>query len=152
MTTVAASRTEMAADSKVVDDGDTFYRGCKLYVIRDAIIGLAGDGNGYAKFLMWFREGEPEARPDFVKGDGNWSALVLRESGLFRYYESLVPEPIHEPHYAIGTGGSGAIVAMRLGKTPAEAVEIMCDVDNNTGRPVTVVRLCDVKPKRRARK
>jgi ATP-dependent protease HslVU (ClpYQ) peptidase subunit len=155
MTTVAANRHMMAADSRVVDD-DTgiHYTGQKIYTIGHAFIGVAGDNVSIELFLAWLRAGHPEKKPEFSNDNEDQSlrALVLDASGLYLYDESCVAQPLDR--IAIGSGGAAALGAMMAGKNPAEAVEIACDIDKNTGRPVVVVTLDDLPraPQRKGRR
>ncbi len=140
MTTIAASRTEMAADSKCTN-GNQSFKTRKLYRIGDAIVGAAGNDGGINKFLEWIRAGDPDLEtPKFAKDD-ELEALVLTPAGLFSYGTSCAPDEVLDEFYAIGSGGNAALAAMHLGCSPSAAVEVACKVDNGSGLPVQAFAL-----------
>ena len=142
MTTIVGSyaRREIAADSQW-QAGDMKQRARKIYRVRGALIGIAGTVTEGLKFVQWYAEGcrrdeEPQLHAD------TWGALVLDATGLFEWNERLVPIPCYDKEgYSVGTGYMAAQAALKLGKTPKEAVEVACLIDINTGPPVVVEKL-----------
>lgn len=144
MTTIAANRRSMAADSKVTD-GDTFYYTNKLHIIGESIIGVAGICAATNKFLEWFRAGCPRDGPTLEEDDSvGFSALVLNRSGLYVYSGCFEPDKLDDRYYAIGTGKQHAVGMMRLGHTPANAVRA-AKVDPCTGGRIREIHLKNVK-------
>lgn len=149
MTTIAANLTMMAADSRVVH-GDTHFPGQKLYRIPDGILGIAGSGKAMEQFLRWIMAGEnPDKVPDAKDVDGSFSAMILRPGLLYVYLDDYWPEPVNRDYHAIGTGGGPALMALRLGHSPIEAVTLAWEVDSNSGGPAVAMQLGEVTAKRK---
>jgi ATP-dependent protease HslVU (ClpYQ) peptidase subunit len=145
MTTIAANRKEMAADSKC-SDGGVYYASRKIWRFGDVIVGVAGDNAGTLKFVEWLKQGDPDLEhPKFAK-DSDWSALVVTPAGLFVYCNDCLPDEILSDFFAIGSGAAAALAAMHLGCSPTDAVGIACKVDNGTGAPVQTMSLSDATP------
>lgn len=137
MTTVACNRREMAADSLAVSSNRKF-RTRKLYRVRSALLAVAGLMDNALMFVHWYDLGANlDNRPHGFDG----SALVLGDNGIFRYEGNCYPIPVIDEFAAIGSGGDIALAAMRLGKSPAEAVALACEIDLHTGPPVVVETL-----------
>jgi hypothetical protein len=141
LTTIAANRRCMAADRKITDD-DLSYGQKKIFRIGDAIIGMAGSVHKFSKFLAWWRGGKKD---DVDIDEEDFAALVLQPDGLRVYTNCSEVDPIDLSYYAVGSGALGAMVAMKLGRQPASAVKVVCEVANNSGGPVDVMYL----PKKR---
>ena len=144
MTTIAATREMMAADTRADIDGVGSHV-AKIYVHGDAIIGGAGDNEGIMRFLEWWphRENKPLRIPKRL----DWSAIVLSEEGLLVYENVSFPDVVREEWAAIGTGAPIALAAldtMHLLKRkpdPRIAVRVACKRDSLTGGDVEHVRL-----------
>lgn len=134
MTTIVATRDRMVCDSKVTH-GDTAYHGLKVFRIKGALVGTAGDTSELGQFIEWFKKGaKPGSAPKIE--NPSFDVLVLDKSGLRIYSGSFHADPVTDQHYAIGTGAYAALAAIHCGKTPEEAVEIACRIDVNSGPPV----------------
>ena len=138
MTTIAATRSAMAADSKVTT-GDTWYYATKIYRVRHELIGCAGDSSAIDKFMKWYRGGKKNA-PEFKESE-SFSALVLTKAGLYHYEDSVVGELMKNDYFAVGTGAMGALVAMDRGADLVEAVEAAIRRDSNSGGSIDVMAL-----------
>lgn len=135
ITTIAANRWEMAADSlAVVGQGGLMYGTKKLYRVREALIGYTGEAQEGVMFVEWYANGADLNNRPSLKG----TAIVLDRSGIYRYEGNCYPIPVLDDHHAAGSGTDVALTAMRLGKSPAEAVELACELDLKTGPPVVV--------------
>ena len=151
MTTIAANLEAMASDSKVDCGMGVSYKAVKIVRVKKMIVGACGDGGDCSRLLEWAERDFKEPRPKWEQEDGSeeaiW-ALVLRADGLY-FFTQTDPEPekMDEPHFAIGSGGKAARVALLLGKTPEEAVDLACQVDGGSGLPVQVLYLKDQLPK-----
>lgn len=136
MTTIAANRVMMAADSLVTAATKTSAR--KIWLIRGWIVGGAG---GYSDILDIISEMRlnkdltPKQLLENVKLNAeDAELLLLSPSGKIYHSEgAATPIEILEPYAAVGAGAQGAVVAMRLGLSPIEAVREMRHVDPNTG-------------------
>lgn len=129
MTVIVATRTEMAADSRVSDGGIPLYHTEKISLIRGCLVGVAGDVSNTQKFLAWFRKECPADETGMTLDETHdFAGLVLTDKGKLLYYADCVdPDVIQDKYAAIGAGGSYALSAMDFGKTVAEAVKHACD-------------------------
>ena len=134
----------MASDSMVSLGNGLSYPADKIRKVKKIIVGAGGDGGDCSRFLEWatrdFKEPPPKWKGS--KEEESFLALVLKADGLYVYAPSFPePEKVNAPFFAIGTGGEAARVAMMLGKTPEEAIELACQVDGYSGLPVQVLEL-----------
>ncbi len=136
MTTIAANflTGEMAADSMVSSD-DSYYLINKLRRGKGCIYGGAGDFEKLLKFYQVLDQGGD------LDSDTDISILMLNAQGLWVYESSVIPVPIKNSFFAIGTGAGYAMGAMHLGKSPREAVEIACLYDTSSHGPIDEMKL-----------
>lgn len=142
MTTVAASLTEMAADSRVTLEATT-YPARKLAVVGQAIVGVAGTNSWISAFVAWFRKGAKGAPPK-TEADEDGEALILRVDGLYVCDGSMIMDRLERPYHAIGSGAQCALAMLSIGKSPTEAVEKACEIDPSTGGPVQTLGLAAI--------
>lgn len=135
MTTIAANLKMMAGDSRVVL-GSTFYSTDKIFRIGKSIVGVAGDAALTTKFLAWFRKECPADEIGMMLDeDHSFNGLVLNADGLYVYGDCTEPDLLREKCFAIGVGADIALAAMKMGKTPAEAVKLACELSPMTSGP-----------------
>jgi hypothetical protein len=135
MTTIAANRVCIAADTRVTGDVITSVR--KLIVLPHSIFGCAGDMEAIRLFVDWATAGFPQKRrPNF--GESAFEALELDQTGIWVWERTLTRYVLEDDFHAIGSGAMAAKVAMYLGKTPAEAIEIASRFDEATGGKIHV--------------
>jgi hypothetical protein len=139
MTTIAATRTMMAADSLVVV-GDLSFPSIKLVRFADAIMGAAGDSDACHLFYEWWPQRLTE-KFKLPKGL-ELEVLVLTRDGLYRYGEQGKPDIVSNGMCAVGTGASFALGSLdtqvRYGQEPDPriAVEMACLRNPNSRPPV----------------
>jgi len=144
LTTIAANRKRMAGDT-LVDDNGSIYHASKVFRFGDALVGVAGSAAYTTKFLQWFRQECPStgdlmcSSVDDEKYD--FAALVLRPDGLYRYLDLCEPDKLHDSFAALGVGAQGALVAMDMGASPAEAVRRVMKQSIHTGGRVEEMEL-----------
>ena len=138
MSTVAANRECMAADSKVTI-GSTHYSTVKIERIGQVLVGCAGHTRAIARFLTWMRKGGGR-KPSIVKTD-QLEAIILSPSGLFRVDRACEFDEVKDAFTAVGSGDMAALAAMHCGLAPGPAVGIACRVDNHSAPPVDVFYL-----------
>ncbi len=152
MTTIAANREEMAADSQGTRESGLIVSRNDRKVRRLAgdIVSCAGNEDQCLEFEAWYEAGRDMAgKPDLEKDFG---ALVLTADGkLFKFYERGTPVEVFDDFIALGSGDEIAMGAMAVGATPEEAVEAACRLNMYTGSPVVVERLKE-SPGARARR
>lgn len=138
MTTAAAFRGVMAADTQLTGNGVVF-RVQKLFRLPDGgVASGAGDwGKCYAA-LKWLSDGEKGECPTFEDS----SLLILRPDGSIWIADDLWPAyPLLDEFAAIGSGQQAAQAAMRAGKSAEQAVRVAIGVDNATSDPVQTMRV-----------
>lgn len=147
MTTIAANREMMVADSKVtVEHKGMTYPATKIVRAGNRIAGASGHGGDCTRFLEWAKKDfkgqppkwhEPQGSEDSVLG------LVLDADGIYIYSPGdPEPEKVNADFFAVGSGGKAARAAMMLGCDPVKAVEIACTVDDFwSGPPLQILRL-----------
>jgi hypothetical protein len=140
MTTILADAKlgVMVADSSISND-DRVWSGKKVWRVRDALVGMAGQDNDRIAFLDWYRAG--------MNGPvaiGEASALILTPRGLFFMDANYAaPQRVEHGREAVGTGDKAAMCAYEaLGwQDPARAVRIVCKHDSASRSPVRTYHL-----------
>lgn len=127
MTTIACNLEYCAGDSKM-DDGGMIGYIKKVHRTSKGVAGYAGsvsDGQNFLRFLD-----EQELTSEL---DKDFSGILLTEEGIFLFDHKLVPIPSKKDYYAIGSGATGAMVAMKLKRSPTNAIKAVIGIDNYTG-------------------
>lgn len=140
MTTIAANRHCMAADSLIVDNGTRSY-GDKIYEIKGDIVGIAGDFGQALIFVEWYRD-RRKRQPYLADedGGGEFEALVLTKKGeLHLWTNNMICHTIKDDFWAIGSGRDAALAIMHFGETPTTAVEVAKKVNAETDGEVKTV-------------
>lgn len=146
MTCILAIKGQMVTDSKVSIGAGISYPTKKAVKCGDMVVGAAGHSGDCTRFIEWAQEGfKPKNKPKFeATGDDTIDGLVVKKDGIYYFCPSYpAPERIEAEFFAVGSGGKAARVAMLMGATPVQAVELACQVDDYTGPPVTVYTLED---------
>jgi len=140
MTVIAVNNEMMVGDTLIVHQDRLVSTHCKVHVVREMLVGYAGDMDSGIEFLEWCKRGRgSRGKPRDLSEE--FTGLVLDESGIYEYTSPLVPIRIEGDFWAIGSGAQAALGAMRMGADPAEAVKIACAIDPFCGEPITVKRL-----------
>lgn len=131
----------MAAD-KMMGFGTSKATVTKIYRIDGMLFGWGGDAALGRAMQQWVRDGmKVESFPGKQRTDPG-SLLLIMPSGEIRHYGSEpYPMIIEDKRYCVGSGGEYADVAMYLGKTAHEAVEIACVFDPNCGNGIDTLEL-----------
>lgn len=157
MTTIAFNRECIAADTRVITGG-SYYHADKIFRVGNSLLGTAGDGDACLIFVEWFKS--PKRNPlqlHKLLGEGfercDIHIAEINPGGIYLWSGWGVGEKINEPFYAIGSGGTAALEAMRNDHSPEEAVKRAIAHDENTGSPVQVEYLLppELLPKRKRR-
>src|SRR5690606_5707700 len=129
MTTVAVRDGVMACDSRMT--GEFIAQAHKVIQGEGILVGYCGDciaAYAFAEYVAGLSEDKPHNG-----GDDDIELLVLKGRKLFLVDNRLRWFPIPERYYAIGSGSQAAMVAMHMGATAREAVEMAKRVDPYTG-------------------
>jgi hypothetical protein len=147
MTTVAANLQEMAADSACCGEG-AIALVTKLHRIGDSIFGEAGGAFEALRMIEWLKGKRDRRALDKLPSDFDRDSILLLElapDGLALWNGWGVRMKLKNQFYAIGSGGMSAVMAMKQGKSPADAVTLVPEFDEYTRGPVDVMKL---EPKR----
>jgi hypothetical protein len=137
MTVLVCTREAMASDSLFVDEWVN-YHSTKVVELPGALVGSAGDAALGNAFEKWQRG---RSKPPRMKDGAEFEGLLLTADGIFKYGPDLIPVPVHEAYYAIGSGAAWAIAALDFGASIVEAVEYACQKDGHCDTPVHAVAL-----------
>lgn len=157
----------MACDSSWTDSSDLFGTSMnKIIRLKSgALLGEAGDND--SRHLVKMLQGVKtfEQMPSALELAAcciDYAAVILFPNGdmaqisITRYNDNgemaycAGAWPVNRGCTAVGSGGHVAVGAMRAGKGAREAVEIACEVDNNSRRPVHSFTVEKIVKKRRA--
>lgn len=140
MTTIVASREMMVADSLASTDNVSWHVQ-KIFRVDDALVGVVGEMDAGLVFVKWYTEGADEEDRPYGEGLGNITALVLDDTGIYRYEANCMPMPVLQPYIAFGSGADAAMAAMHMGAGIIESVHVASKIDLHTSGPVVVEHL-----------
>lgn len=147
MTTVCASRGEIAADTQLT--GAYVFRVQKVMRLHDG--GVAGAAGHWAKAyagLTWLAGGEV-GEPPKIKGV---DILIIRPDGGLWIAEGEWPAyPLLDKFAAIGAGAQAAVAAMQDGASAVEAVKKAARIDPYTSDPVQTLSIEKKAPRKRGK-
>jgi hypothetical protein len=145
MTTIATDGITVASDSQRVAGSERIDLSTKKIQKRNGhVFAFTGDFGIFDPAIEWFltEPRDPEKAPKVSK-DGGWSLLVMGPHHVMRYSDTLpYGEPWPYPQ-AFGSGATYAMAALRLGKSPAEAIELAASLDIYTAGPIQVVNISE---------
>jgi hypothetical protein len=135
VTTILADAAQgiMVCDSKC-SGGDLWFPMTKVHRVHDELVGIIGTVSQGQLWLEWYRGGRKGAKPKLT----GFGALILRPSGLYEVDVECSEQVIERGHHGAGTGGGFALAAFMAGADHKRAVEIACQIDNNSGGDVIV--------------
>ena len=140
MTTILADRElgVMVSDSSF-SDGVCVGNMRKIWRVKGALVGMAGNLDEFEPFLAWYRGGM-EGPPPRMK---TLSALVLSPGRILHFANSHLPFTVQSRTEAIGSGAMAAKAAHEaLAFTdPRKAVQIACRHDAGSRAPVRTYQL-----------
>ena len=145
MTTIAFRDGVMAADT-MAHSSEKLCRSKKLFRVSNGeVIGFSGVWIDGKLFVDWYDKGadRDEPPPWRTQGDEkvNFNALVLTADGIYEWSYELVADRVLDDFWAIGTGSSAALAAMRCGRNAQEAIYIAMQIDPYTGGEVETMEL-----------
>lgn len=139
MTTIVADSRSgiIVCDSRMTMDVNHWIPSTKVERMGDELIGCAGDDSDGQRWRSWYIGGKTGARPKCA----DFSALILRKTGVFYVYDGGYELLVERGFHAIGSGGGPALGALLAGATPKAAVRIACQIDNSSGGAIRVFKL-----------
>jgi ATP-dependent protease HslVU (ClpYQ) peptidase subunit len=157
VTTVIATRTAIYSDSACTDyiphgipklyridpkKGQPFLCGIAGFVGEcHLLMNLLKDHGLDEVWNLHYKVEGHTQRPDWLDFE-DWNSellIVTQDKQILRLDESLIPLPVEEQKYAIGSGSQWAIAAMDHGRPPKEAIEYASTRDPFTKAPVRVL-------------
>lgn len=123
----------MVCDSKCTS-GEVWYPMTKVHRVGKELIGLAGSVKESLAWLDWYRSGKKGVRPKLEMFQG----LCLRPDGLYELGADGLVQLVERGFHGIGSGGGYAVAAFMAGADPKKAVDIACEIDNESGGDVHV--------------
>lgn len=148
MTTIAYRRGIMASDSKTSYGDVSFARSTKIHKLSDgSLVGFSGTATSCERML--------EAMKHAIIGGGLTHDLFHECKGASAIYVEAATEKVYcieggkrsgyfeleGEFFADGSGFIVALAAMKAGASAEKAVEIACELDNNSGGPVVTLTL-----------
>jgi len=143
MTTVAFDGKTFVSDTRMVAEYYTDGNCRKIFEIGNFIVGIAGE---YAQCLLFIEEfkncGTDLSKSFPMDHISGMTSMIYNKSNkkLYRYEGSGLPMLI-KPPYAIGSGSSFAMGAMKYGASAEEAVKIAIKLDISSGLPLNKIEV-----------
>ena len=140
MTVIAWDGKTLAADKRAVQ-GSLIRTTTKIFRSQrvKALLAYAGEAAGGNEMVFWFESGAVARDfPEKQRDPDKWAGLlvVYRDGTLHRYEHTPHPVVFEDATHALGSGRELALMAMHLGKTAKEAVELACLFDSGCGNGV----------------
>lgn len=143
MTTIAYKNGILAAD-KQSNFGPFPTRTTKVRRHGKWLAAATGDTARIGEIHEWIEQGmDPAKLPDFQRDAGtSATVLMVNEAGeVYLLENSHVLIRIEQDFYAVGSGRDFAMMAMHLGKSAPEAVELASVYDSATGQGVDTLTI-----------
>lgn len=142
MTVIAWDGRTLAAD-KLATFGTTKHTTTKIFRVRDALVGYAGDADSGEEVLAWFRDGADPAKFPAGQRGPDWAGLLVIRRGqpICRYERTPYPVMFHDTRFAVGSGREFALAAMHLGCSAKEAVQVAIELDSGCGHGIDTLTL-----------
>ena len=145
MTCIAWDGKTLAADKRATLSCQ-YRTTTKIFRLPDgSLIGVAGNTTEGFDMVEWARNGfKPEDFPQNQRDKDMYvDCLHVRVDGTaWMYQRSPAPMRVEDLQHAIGSGRDYALMAMHLGKTAREAVELAGRFDHNCGNGIDELDLC----------
>lgn len=138
MTVVAWDGKTLSADKRT-SFGGLHATTTKLHRVGAALVSGSGSAALIKEMVAWVGAGcDPDTFPALQRDEKTCcSFLVVNPSGpLLQYDQTPYPLTIENKQWAIGSGRDFAMMAMHLGKTSAEAVELTSLMCSDCGNGV----------------
>lgn len=104
----------------------------KIFRFKKELLGIFGAISGGMLLMEWYKSGALTAA--FPVFEAEASMIVVRKDGTVWEYENCrAPFQIEGKYCAFGSGQEGGMVALELGCTSVEAVEIVSRFNTGCG-------------------
>lgn len=146
MTTVVIANGVLAADSFATDDSTAVQVVKCARLPNGDVAGGAGDLGEVTQALAWLVKGGKGDAPEIAN-----CSILYTQKGETLLASAKWPGVRVKGSVAIGSGSQGALVALRLGKSAADAVKAVIGVDPSTGGEIDVLPVLPARAKARKR-
>jgi hypothetical protein len=142
VTTIATDGKTVASDSRRCA-GSELIDECtvKIKTVGGTTYAITGTFACFLAAIEWHQKGAiPGDQPKGTEKD-YWTLLVMTEDAVDKYSHDLpYSDPFPYPQ-AFGSGASYAMAALKMGKSPREAIEVAKQLDIHTGGPVQEITI-----------
>lgn len=138
MTVVAWDGRTLAADKRT-SFGGLHALTTKVHRVGDALVAGCGTTALIHEMVEWLRRGaDPATFPAAQRDSKESCSLIVVRAGepVLQYETTAYPLVIENRQWAIGSGRDFAIMAMHLGKSAPEAVELTAHFCHDCGNGV----------------
>lgn len=145
MTTIAATKDEIACDLQFTNGSMKFKGATKIYRFKahkdtyphsDFMIGFAGTASQVAHAAAFFADPDGHKKTPTLRG--LYGLVLTEQKKLYTFDDLKAWLVVDQPYYSIGSGSSFALGALRAGASPKEAVQAAMKDDIFTGYGVKV--------------
>lgn len=141
MTVLAWDGKTLAADKRAVVGGGLRRTVTKIQRYKSVLLGATGDWDIAMQLMEWWKA---DAVPDkfhevFRKAEA--TLIVISRTGILTWNSGPYPLPHECEKAAFGSGRDYAEMAMYLGKSAKEAVELACLFQSDCGDGVDTLSL-----------
>ena len=108
------------------------------------LVATSGDADAGAEVVEWVRAGRDPATYPAKSRDGKADLLVIQQrptggARVLKYESTPYPIEMEDDIFAMGSGRDFALMAMHLGRSAAQAVQLTDEFQSDCGNGVDVV-------------
>jgi hypothetical protein len=143
MTVIAWDGKTLAAD-RLMCNGYSKQETTKISRYGRELLGVCGNLSAGRETLDWYQAGAlPDKYPTSNRGENSGASLVVvkPDGRVLKYESSPSAFEVEGKFAAFGCGDEAALVALSLGCSAKEAVEITCRFNSSCGGGVDVLTL-----------
>mgnify|MGYP001612490594 CR=1 FL=1 len=135
MTTICWDGRTLCADRQLTTSGVRFET-TKAHRLKDgSLFASCGALENNVAVRQWLNGGDD--KPAIDKDDDFDGVLIKPDGTAWMLNKKLHLIAIESPYFSTGSGRDFALLAMKLGKTAREAVELACELDIWSGMGIT---------------
>jgi len=139
LTTIAWDGRALCADRQLTTSGVRFQT-TKAHRLNDgSLFASCGELDLNATVRLYLNGG---CEKPIIDKDSDFDGILIKPDGTaWMLNKRLVPIAIESSHFSTGSGRDFALIALRMGKTARQAVEMASELDIWTGMGVTELSL-----------
>lgn len=141
MTTIAYRDGIMAADTQLTT-ADRIFRTEKILRLPDgSLFAGAGGFTDVIKVRTWVADGCPDEMPELSENADIECLWVKPDGSIFLLDKEMELMAVCSEYISIGTGSQYALAAMYMGANAENAVQVACEFDPSTSKPIKLYNL-----------